>query len=191
MIKKQPVSFRTIVLAVTGLVLVPAIFSAAYAVPGGYVAGGESCLPCHSGGTVPEISITGPSAVPVDSTHTLTLVITGGPAAEGGLNVAATGGSLTADDLLTGIDSGEIIHTSPKDFSGDTVSWDFIWTAPGSPGSVDLLGAGISGDGQGGGGGDFQGSTVFSIQVVPIPAAAILFASGLAFLGWARRWSTR
>lgn len=189
--KKQPVSFRTIVLAVTGVVLVPAIFSAAYAFPGGYVAGGENCLPCHSGGTVPEISITGPSEVPVDSTHTLTLIITGGPAAVGGLNVAADGGVLAALDPLTAIDSGEIIHTSPKDFSGNTVSWDFQWTAPSELGTVNLSGAGISGDGESGGGGDFQGSTVFSIQVVPIPAAAILFASGLAVLGWARRWSTK
>jgi len=39
-----------------------------------------------------------------------------------------------------------------------------------------------------GSGGDFSGTTVFSIQVVPIPAAAIWFASGLALLGWARRW---
>lgn len=185
--KKQPVTFRTIALALSGLLIGPVFFSAAYGFPGGYVSDGESCLPCHSGGTVPQISITGPAEVPVDSTHTLTLVITGGPAVEGGLNVFADNGALATDDPLTGIDSGQIVHTSPKAFSGDSVSWDFIWTAPSTLGSVDLLAAGISGDGAGGGGGDYQGSTVFSIQVVPIPAAAVLFASGLALLGWARR----
>ena len=180
-------------LALSCALLGSTCLSTAYGFSDGFAGGGDSCQPCHNSGTVEQISITGPSQVPVDSTHTLTLVIVGGPAVEGGLNVAVSdgGGTLGADDVLTGISDGELIHTSPKAFSGDTVSWDFLWTAPSTPGSVQLFGAGVSANDADGAGGDFEGATIFNIQVVPIPAAAVLFASGLALLGWARRWSRR
>lgn len=185
--KQQPGTLRTIALALSGLFLGSVFFSSAHGFTDGYKSGGQGCEGCHNAGVVPQITITGPTAVPVDSTHTFTLVITGGPAVEGGLNVAADSGTLGALDPLTAIDTGELINTSAKAFSGDTVSWDFTWTAPSVNGAVDLLGAGVSANDAMGPGGDYEGTTVFSVQVVPVPAAAFLFASGLAFLGWVRR----
>lgn len=192
--KQQSSTLRRVALALSGLLIGPLFFSAAYGSSGGRKTDGQGCSGCHDDGVVPQISITGlPTEVPVDSEHTLTLVITGGPAVIGGLNVAVDSGSgiLAALDPLTTIDTGELIHTSPKDFDGDTVSWEFLWTAPSVNGTVDLRGAGVSANDGMGSGGDYAGTTVFTVQVVPIPAAAFLFASGLGFLGWARRWSAK
>lgn len=184
---KKTAALEVRLLASSAILIGSMLFSAAHGFSDPTTTGGQGCQACHNAGVIPQISITGPTQVPIDSTHTLTLVITGGPAVVGGMNVAADAGILAADDPLTEITDGEVTHSSPKDFSGDTVSWDFIWTAPSIPGSVDLFAAGVSANDAMGSGGDFEGTTVFNIQVVPLPATGLLLASGLALLGWLRR----
>jgi hypothetical protein len=111
-----------------------------------------------------------------------------GPGVIGGLNVRALdGGVLGLVAAGTGLSGGQIIHTTPKAFSNSTVSWLFEWTAPSELGSYDLIGWGVNANNASGSGGDFAGMTTFAVQVVPIPAAAILFGSALGVLGWVRR----
>ena len=125
-----------------------------------------------------------------------TLTITGdgaGPQPEviGGLNVRALdGGVLAVVDAATQLSSGQITHTAPKDFSGNTVSWLFEWEAPAALGSYDLTGWGNNANDSQDSGGDYAGVTTFTVQVVPIPAAVWLFGSALGLLGWLRRKAT-
>lgn len=161
--------------------------STATARSNGSITSSSDCSVCHDAGTV-VLGIVGPDIVPPDTTHTYTLTITGGPAATGGLNVfAPDGGELSLVDSSTQLIGGEITHTEPKDFSGNTVSWDFQWTAPSEIGFYALGAQGVSANDASGNNGDFSGSTSFSVQVVPVPGAAILFGSALGLLGWIRR----
>jgi hypothetical protein len=55
--------------------------------------------------------------------------MTGGPAVAGGFNIACYFGEVDSIDTLTQEILGELTHTSPKPFTNDTVSWNFLYTA--------------------------------------------------------------
>jgi hypothetical protein len=134
------------------------------------------------------LAITGPSSVAPDSVNLFTLTISAGPAVVGGLDVFADDGTLSVVDVLTQLNSGEITHTEPKAFSSGEVSWDFNWQAPSLAGMYTINAQGVSANDGNGNGGDSPGTAMpFMVQVVPIPAAAILFGSALGLLGWVRR----
>lgn len=156
--------------------------------------GGEEapCSACHTGGTA-TLEIMGFEEVTPGSTNTYELIITDSLGDVGGLNV-----SLPNEDAILGLADGtdwigagepfEFSHTSPKDFdSGGQVSWLFTWDAPLEPGSYTIEGWGVSAQSPGGTSNDLAGSTSFIVQVIPVPAAAILFGSALGVLGWVRR----
>ena len=176
-------------LTALSLVFVAAFFSTpVLARSDGSITSSVDCSACHSDAGTVVLGIVGLETVPTDSSHTYVLTITGGPAVIGGLDVyAPDGGTLSVVDALTQLNSGEITHTEPKAFSGDSVSWEFDWTAPSTPGSYDISAQGVSANDGNGSGGDVAGSTFLTIQVVPIPAAAILLGSALALLGLVRR----
>lgn len=107
--------------------------------------GGLNCTVCHNTGTVPIVSITGPTSVAAGSTNTYTLLIRGGQQAGGGLDVSAADGALVVADPGTQLNGGEITHTSPKGVDAlGNVSWSFNWTAPLSAGDVTIYGTGNS-----------------------------------------------
>jgi hypothetical protein len=111
--------------------------------------GGDICNICHSGGTVPTVTITGPLTVQAGSTSRYQLVISGGQQVAGGLDVSVDGGSLSAIDAGTYILNGEVTHTTPRDAVGfpfPAVTFEFDWTAPLSAGTVHMYGAGNSVD---------------------------------------------
>ncbi len=131
--------------------------------------GGATCTSCHSGGTDPVVSISGPATVDVGTTHTYTLTVTGaqsGSNPRGGLDVSVDSGALaTIGGAGTSLTSGEIIHSSAKAFSGaGSISWDFQWTAPAGSGIATMYGAGLSGDGSGTGN-DGTGTAQLAITV--------------------------
>lgn len=74
--------------------------------------GGQTCTACHTGGSTPDVSLTGPTAVLPGVTNLYQLTIDGGPAQTGGFNV-----SINSGDLLEGTESrletGELTHTWP------------------------------------------------------------------------------
>jgi hypothetical protein len=104
---------------------------------------------CHMGGTAPSMTFDAPATVglgeTVDLTITLTGVQAGAAAPKAGIGIQAEGGTLTADaagqlkSLL-----GELVHSGPVDFEGDSVDFTFQWTAPATPGPVTIFAAGNS-----------------------------------------------
>ncbi len=100
---------------------------------------GNGCE-CH--GIEPSVSvhiwIDGPDTVIVSDTVAFKILMTGGPAVEGGYNVAAIYGALVAVDSLSQtmvyLDTLplQLTHTMPNPFINDTVVWDFNYSAPDS-----------------------------------------------------------
>lgn len=84
---------------------------------------GNTCTQCHSSGTPPTVVISGPTSVASGSTNSYTLTVSGG--GNGGLDVAASGGTFTAGSG-TQVRNGEITHSS----ASSNHSWTFSWTAP-------------------------------------------------------------
>ena len=125
------------------------------------------CANCHSMITGAVLTIAGPQSVSPGTVNRYTATITGGPAVVGGIDIAATRGTLTSlPGQGTKLLSGEIVHSTPKSFASGSVSWAFDWTAPSSSGPVQLFGAGNSADGNAKAGGDAgDGATTFNVTV--------------------------
>lgn len=86
---------------------------------------GSTCTSCHSTGTSPTVTLTGPTSVASGSTNTYTIAVSTITAGNGGVDVAASAGTFAAG-TGTKVLSGEIVHSSPS----STHSWTFSWTAP-------------------------------------------------------------
>ncbi|MDH3511079.1 MAG: hypothetical protein OER85_09545 [Gammaproteobacteria bacterium] len=191
MYKEESLFWRRASLFLSALFFGSAYFSSAFASSGGQT---NDCTGCHTAGAT-TVMIIGPTQVAHDSVTEFELQISGdGPGVIGGLNVRALqGGVLGLVDAATRLEGGQITHMEPKAFDlggGDdpnTVSWLFEWTAPSELDSYDLIGWGVNANSQAGSGGDFAGMTTFTVQVVPIPAAGLLFGSALGLLAWLRR----
>jgi MYXO-CTERM domain-containing protein len=104
---------------------------------------------CHMGGTAPSLTFDAPATVGLGETVDLTITVTGAQAGaaapKAGIGIQAESGTLTADaagrlkSLL-----GELVHSAPAEFEGDSVTFDFQWTAPATPGPVTIFAAGNS-----------------------------------------------
>lgn len=96
---------------------------------------GNGCT-CHNFNANPSVQVwvTGPALVLAGSSNVFTLHMTGGPAVNGGFNLAAGHGALLATDSGEKVISGELTHTAPKAFVQDTVSWAFSYHAPSQTG---------------------------------------------------------
>jgi len=94
--------------------------------------GGEGCS-CH-GSSDPTVNVwvEGPDTVFLNDSGYYKLKMTGGPAVKGGFDIAVRFGILDSVDTLTHILSDELTHTFPNPFINDTVTWDFMYTAPDS-----------------------------------------------------------
>jgi hypothetical protein len=93
--------------------------------------GGIGCL-CHDLDPVDSVIvwIEGPDSVLMNSTSEFKILMTGGPAVAGGFNIATYFGAVDSVDTLTKVLVGELTHTMPNPFNNDTVSWNFVYTAP-------------------------------------------------------------
>ncbi len=100
---------------------------------------GTGCI-CH--GISPTdsvvVRITGPDTVRAGSHYQYVLSIRGGPHAAGGFDIAAGSGSLAVADDSMKLENGELTHTSPKVFQGDSVQWMFSYT-PSPAATADTL----------------------------------------------------
>ncbi len=94
---------------------------------------GDGCV-CHNITPDQNVSvwIEGPDSVQVNQTVTYRVYLTGGPQIAGGFNVATRTGNLLPGDSTSQKIDLELTHTTPKVFSGDTVYWQFSYTAPSS-----------------------------------------------------------
>lgn len=75
------------------------------------------------------VQITGPDTLFKGQTGEYQLRLTGGPAVQGGFNVASFLGTLGSIDASTQLILTELTHTSPKSFASGSVSWSFSFTA--------------------------------------------------------------
>jgi hypothetical protein len=95
--------------------------------------------------------IEGPSRLRPGTDASFQIVMTGGPGAVGGFNVAAGRGTLSAADstatLLPSADGLELTQSFGKEFTGDTVRWAFRYEAPGDTTADTLYSVGNSADG--------------------------------------------
>lgn len=86
---------------------------------------------CHS----PEpdnsvnVQVSGPDTLVKGQTAEYQITLSGGPAVFGGFNVASAIGVLSPVDNSAQLLSSELTHTSPKSFSGGSVTWNFTLTA--------------------------------------------------------------
>ncbi|CAA0079364.1 Quinoprotein glucose dehydrogenase B [Halioglobus japonicus] len=113
--------------------------------------GGATCSVCHApdGATPPAIGVAGPDTMSAGQTMFYYIVMLGGPAQTGGIDISVQDGigELTplAGDLQ--LMNGDLTHTGPKDFSAGAVVFRFLYTAPNYDTEVTLHVAGNSTDG--------------------------------------------
>jgi hypothetical protein len=119
--------------------------------------------------------IEGPDTVFVGDTTQYKLLMTGGPAVAGGFDLATYFGVLDSVDTLSHIIAGELTHTHPNPFTNDTVSWDFLYTAPDSAvtDTLYLVGNSVNLDGIPSNLDQWNFGDNFIIQVLDVPVNVI------------------
>lgn len=155
--------------------------------PGNYAnAPGDTgfCDDCHISAGAGNIMLTGmPSSYVSGQTYNMTITLTDAAAVVGGFQIVATNGvnnSLVgtfnpiAGQTLNNVN--RLVQSTPKAFSGGSVSWPVSWTAPSSspPANVQFYFAGNAANGNGGNGsGDnaYAGATAN----IPLPVELSLF----------------
>jgi hypothetical protein len=131
-----------------------------------------TCNACHNGGSMPTVAFAAPAQVAAGATVTVTFSVHAGtPAQRGaGFNVAVENGGGTLA-VIAGegerLSRGELTHSEPKDNDDERFArWQFLWTAPTTPGSVRLFGAGNSVNLNRANTGDRSRTTTVDIEVV-------------------------
>src|SRR5690606_36196528 len=109
---------------------------------------------------------------PAGATRRFEVIVQGGPAVTGGVNVSSSGVADSAQlgrfDPIAGDlrrVAGELAHSRPKAFDGGRVTFRFDWTAPPYHGPVTLYAAGNSSNGRLDLLGDGIGSATLRVQV--------------------------
>jgi len=100
---------------------------------------GEGCI-CHNLNFNDSVNVwvEGPDSIFIGDTSSYKIYLSGGSAVKGGFNVATMFGTLESVDNTSYINSKELTHTSPLEFIGDTIFWNFNYIASDSEG-VDTI----------------------------------------------------
>jgi hypothetical protein len=138
--------------------------------------GGLGCA-CHGANPNDSVNvwIEGPDSLIKGQSAFYTLLMTGGPAVEGGFNIASYTGELNPTDTLTRILFGELTHSFPNPFLNDTVKWSFSFTAPDSvmTDTIYFVGNSVNGDGNPGPLDRWNFGENFVIQIIDKPVNVI------------------
>jgi hypothetical protein len=126
---------------------------------------------CHGSALTPGVvvTITGPQSVATGATNNYTVTVSGGPAtSNGGFNLKATAGTLTAgaNNRVSGL---EVTHNT-----NIVRSWTFAWKAPATAGPVSFYAIAVAADGGDDTAGDdwnFYGGAVNTAFVINVAAA--------------------
>ncbi|EPX61746.1 hypothetical protein D187_010365 [Cystobacter fuscus DSM 2262] len=126
---------------------------------------GATCNTCHSGGSAPTVEISGPATLAPSATGQYTLIIKGGAANVGGMNIAVDNAAavLQAGEGSQKIGK-EITHNGLKSFTNGELRFDFSLVAPAS-GSVKIFGAGNSANKNYDSSGDRSATTTLNVTV--------------------------
>ncbi|MCY1031932.1 hypothetical protein OV207_10735 [Corallococcus sp. BB11-1] len=124
---------------------------------------------CHGGGaSTPTVTLEGPTALSAGQTGNYSLIITGGPGVKAGMNVATgglDGASLNAGSGSKTVPGGELTHSFPKTFTGDTARFDFSLVAPIVNGTLKVYAAGNSVDGDNKATGDAHANATLDVVI--------------------------
>lgn len=117
--------------------------------------GAMGCI-CHNFEKSDSVSvwIEGPDSLVLGASAEYKLYLSGGPAVEGGFNLAALLGKVYSIDSLTQRmeyvqGDTQLTHTQPLNFVGDTIFWRFVYEAPDSVSTDTLYSVGNSVNGDG------------------------------------------
>ncbi len=167
-------------MAITAVCLLVLGTSTASAFPGGIAKGGTSCGGCHGGSPDGSVTttITGLATLLPSQTATYTASIAQTGFVGAGLDIASTAGILADAATGTGLNSGEVVHTTWND---GVWSYDFEVTAPAALGTFDLLGVMLAYNKDFTSSGDLWNTTTFQISVIPEPSTFAL--AGLGMIG--------
>jgi len=157
--KKQRSTHRFPLVIFSGLFFTYAVLLYAYStgIGGKTSLGDNGGCSCHgSSSSNVNVSITGPDILTVNETANYQVKITGGPAVQGGTDIAVSGAAISpvSSGLKVHSGSGDLTHSSSQDFSGGELVFEFELTAPANPGTVTLAAVGNSVNGTGSTGGD-------------------------------------
>ena len=116
---------------------------------------GTSGCSCHgSKNTGVTVTCTGASILTPNMQSTYTVTISGGPLVAGGVDIAASSGTLINAGTDCQMMSSEVTHMSPKMMASGSVTFQFKYTAPATTGAQTLYVTGISINNDGGTSGD-------------------------------------
>lgn len=171
-----------------------------WAYPTGISGQTTSGCTCHStsSSSATSLSLSGSTTVAPGSTTTFTLTLQNSSRPSAGFDLAIVNsngqnaGTLgTVSGQLTQIMGGELTHTQPKSLSGGSVSWQFTWQAPSTPGQYTVRAVGIAVNGNGNADANDQWNylqsvtiTVKGITITAPTPSQILCAGGTATLQW-------
>ncbi len=113
-------------------------------------------------------TLSGPASVTPGATNTYTLVVSGGPAVEAGMDVSANGGTLTATMAGTKMSGADVVHSAPRAVSSGSASFTFSWTAPASNGTYTIYAAGLSSNNGNNDSGDGTARTTLTVSVTGV-----------------------
>nr|WP_245814584.1 MXAN_6652 family MXYO-CTERM-anchored protein [Cystobacter ferrugineus] len=127
---------------------------------------GATCSTCHNGGAAaPVLEISGPTTLAPNATGQYTLIIKGGPANVGGMNIAVNNAAAV---LQPGEGSkkigSELTHKASTPFTNGELRFDFSLVAPAS-GSVKIFAAGNSANKDSYSTGDYAVATTQTVTV--------------------------
>ncbi len=114
---------------------------------------GATCDVCHApdadGTTPPVVGIWGPDTMDAGSTHTLAVIVVGGPGQSAGVGISSQNGvgALSPEGGDLQLLQGELTHTAPKGLSNSVAAFNFQYTAPNYDADVTLHAAGNSTNG--------------------------------------------
>lgn len=155
--------------------LLLAVASVAWAYPSGISGQTTAGCTCHSTSpsSATSLSLSGPTTVNPGSTSTFTLTLQNSSRPSAGFDLAIVNsngqnaGTLgTISGQLTQIMSGELTHTQPKSLSGGSVSWQFTWQAPSTPGPYTVRAVGMAVNGNGNNDPNDQWNFLQSVTVI-------------------------
>jgi uncharacterized protein (TIGR03382 family) len=134
----------------------------------------KTCMSgCHGttpSAAIPTVKLDGPAMLEAGAMGTYTLTITGGAGVKGGMNVAASTGTLGVVNSDLKAQAGEVTHAAAKSFANSVVTFDFTFRAPATAGTATLFAAGNSTNGDGTWDGDRSVTITKDIQVTAVSA---------------------
>lgn len=111
--------------------------------PNAASATGQSCNGCHTGGSAPMVTLTGPASLAAGTSAEYALVVVGDGTTAGG--VAATNGVKLTAGAGFRESFGEMVQSAPQGGSG---TFKFTVTAPAAGASITLWAVGLGGSSQ-------------------------------------------